>query len=371
MLLGDAQRFALCRCERESQPAPDWAVEAAKTPTPANVGDASAVILLDDYLITVDDQNHAMERERSAVRILKPQGREYSHCEAEYDKDEKLDYFHSWTITADGRQLQAMDMDFMDVGAYAGADEQETERFRLLKPPGSDPGAVVTCEIETHLRPYMNSDDWLIQAPIPVVNEGLELGSAGRRRWRGHGRSTRPSSGPSRWRRILAAHGRVWRFPGPATSTMSGASARNSITSSTSCRPSCKPPASRLPMVNGIPQKPIEGVSMLYTFDKANANAASKRDTQYFEMAGNRAIYHDGWIAATTPPAAPWFLATGKLPDLRRLQLGTLRRQERLFGKRRPLGKNAGQAEGNARVVQNRSGRTMCSRSTIPRSRGC
>ena len=58
-------------------------------------------------------------------------------------------------------------------------------------------------------------------------------------------------------------------------------------------------------MVNGIKQKPIEGVSMLYTFDKANANAPSKRDTQYFEMVGNRAIYHDGWIAATTPPAPP------------------------------------------------------------------
>ena len=68
--------------------------------------------------------------------------------------------------------------------------------------------------------------------------------------------------------------------------------------------------------VDGIAQKPIEGVSMGYTFDKANADAASKRDTQYFEMVGNRAIYHDGWIAATTPPAAPWLLAAGKLPDL-------------------------------------------------------
>jgi hypothetical protein len=55
---------------------------------------------------------------------------------------------------------------------------------------------------------------------------------------------------------------------------------------------------------------------MMYTFDKANADAPSKRDTQYFEMVGNRAIYHDGWIAATTPPAAPWLLGTGKLPDL-------------------------------------------------------
>jgi len=68
--------------------------------------------------------------------------------------------------------------------------------------------------------------------------------------------------------------------------------------------------------VNGIKQKPIEGVSMAYTFDKANANAPSRHDTQYFEMVGNRAIYHHGWIASTTPPAAPWLLATGKLTDV-------------------------------------------------------
>jgi arylsulfatase A-like enzyme len=68
--------------------------------------------------------------------------------------------------------------------------------------------------------------------------------------------------------------------------------------------------------VNGIKQKPIEGVSMAYTFDKANAKTPSKHETQYFEMVGNRAIYHDGWIASTTPPAAPWLLATGKLPDV-------------------------------------------------------
>ena len=59
-------------------------------------------------------------------------------------------------------------------------------------------------------------------------------------------------------------------------------------------------------MVNGIAQRPIEGVSMAYTWDKANANAPSTRKTQYFEMFGNRAIYHDGWVAATTPPARPW-----------------------------------------------------------------
>jgi arylsulfatase A-like enzyme len=68
-------------------------------------------------------------------------------------------------------------------------------------------------------------------------------------------------------------------------------------------------------MVNGIQQKPIEGVSMAYTFDSANANAPSARKTQYFEMAGNRGIYSDGWYANTHPPVPPWQL-NAKFPDV-------------------------------------------------------
>jgi arylsulfatase A-like enzyme len=61
-------------------------------------------------------------------------------------------------------------------------------------------------------------------------------------------------------------------------------------------------------MVDGIKQKPIEGISMAYTFDKANADVPSKRKTQYFEMIANRGIYHEGWYANTTPPHGPWIL---------------------------------------------------------------
>jgi len=157
------------------QPAPDWAVVAAKTPTPASAKDSPAVVLFDEYLITVDDKNHAVERERSAIRILKPQGRRYANCEAEYDVDEKLSYFHSWTITADGRQLQAMETDFTDHGAYAAAVLQFSERIRVVTPPASDPGAVVVCETEVQLRPYMSEESWDIQAPIPIVSEAMEL----------------------------------------------------------------------------------------------------------------------------------------------------------------------------------------------------
>ena len=62
-------------------------------------------------------------------------------------------------------------------------------------------------------------------------------------------------------------------------------------------------------IVDGIPQKPIEGVSMMYTFDKKNATAPSTHRTQYFEMMGDHAIYHDGWIASTKVMRPPWDVA--------------------------------------------------------------
>ena len=67
-------------------------------------------------------------------------------------------------------------------------------------------------------------------------------------------------------------------------------------------------------VLNGVPQKPVEGVSMVYTFD--DAKAPSRRITQYFEMLGNRALYHDGWVAATTPPTPPWSSSGGDVKVL-------------------------------------------------------
>src|SRR5262245_45982356 len=66
--------------------------------------------------------------------------------------------------------------------------------------------------------------------------------------------------------------------------------------------------------VNGITQRPIEGVSMAYTWDRTNANARTRRTTQYFEMFGSRAIYHDGWIASAPPIIAPWALTLAPPP---------------------------------------------------------
>jgi arylsulfatase len=57
-------------------------------------------------------------------------------------------------------------------------------------------------------------------------------------------------------------------------------------------------------VLDGVKQKPLDGVSLVYTFD--SATAPTQHGTQYFEMLGNRAIYKDGWMASTTPLRLPW-----------------------------------------------------------------
>jgi len=63
--------------------------------------------------------------------------------------------------------------------------------------------------------------------------------------------------------------------------------------------------------VNGVQQRPIEGVSMLYSFN--DSKAAERHETQYFEMFGNRGIYHQGWTAVTRHKT-PWILIGEKTP---------------------------------------------------------
>jgi arylsulfatase A-like enzyme len=60
-------------------------------------------------------------------------------------------------------------------------------------------------------------------------------------------------------------------------------------------------------VMDGVLQTPLEGTSLVYTFD--DAKAPTRHSTQYFELVGNRAIYKDGWMASTTPLRLPWVTA--------------------------------------------------------------
>lgn len=65
-------------------------------------------------------------------------------------------------------------------------------------------------------------------------------------------------------------------------------------------------------VLNGATQQPIDGTSLVYTFD--DGKAANRHTTQYFELVGNRGIYKDGWMASTTPLRLPWVM-TGVTPN--------------------------------------------------------
>ena len=158
----------------KKDPVPQWALDAAKTPTPAYVKDAPSVLLFDEYVETVDAQGRATEREREAIRILKPQGR-HDECRVSFDEDEKINYFREWTLAADGKQYQAQETDFVDVGDVGVPIMLSTRKQRVVHPPAADVGAVVICESEELLEPYLQETVWSIQSSIPAVFQALEV----------------------------------------------------------------------------------------------------------------------------------------------------------------------------------------------------
>lgn len=162
------------RAGKFNKPVPDWGLEAAKTKTPDDAKDASAVILFDEYVETVDDKGRATERERKAIRILKPQGRDET-CGVSYDVDEKVNYFRVWTIGADEKEYPAQETDYADIGDTQDRIMLSTGKFRGVRAPAMDVGAVLVCESEKLVKPYLQEAVWNFQGELPAVSVALEV----------------------------------------------------------------------------------------------------------------------------------------------------------------------------------------------------
>jgi hypothetical protein len=187
----------------KGQPVPDWGMQAYKTPVPEYAKDAAAVILFDEYVETVDGQGRAVEREREAIRILKPQGRGNT-CEVSYSEDQKVNYFRAWTIAADEKTYQAQDTDFADQGDTSIPIMLSTTKHRVVHLPAVDVGAVEICESEELMEPYAQEKVWDIQNGIPVVFQALEIdlppGRAHTVSWHNHAAVAGVEVAPNHWR---------------------------------------------------------------------------------------------------------------------------------------------------------------------------
>ncbi len=118
----------------------------------------------------------AIERERKVVKILRPGSREYAEIAAYYSKDEKLDFFHAWSIGPDGHQYTVKDQEVHDEALGEWGILYDDLRAKTVKPPGAGPGGIVAYEVERHLAGYGDGEQfWSLQQEIPAVRRILEV----------------------------------------------------------------------------------------------------------------------------------------------------------------------------------------------------
>ena len=161
---------------RAATPFPEWVVQAAAVKLPSYPANMGAVVLLDDRLVTVGPDGRATERQRRVVKILRPQGRQYGEIVATYSKDEKLDYFHAWSIAPGGHQYAVKDQEVHDQALGQWGILYDDLRARTVMPPGADPGGVIAYEVERRVADYGTEEEsWHFQQEIPGVRWVLEM----------------------------------------------------------------------------------------------------------------------------------------------------------------------------------------------------
>ena len=154
---------------------PDWVRSAATEKTETLSPDAPAVVLLDETVLTVDNDGRAVEHHRHVVKILRAKGREEGILHVGFDADEKILSLHVWSIAPDGREYGMKDKEIGEVGYPGSGNLYEDRRMRVAEPPALDPGAVVAWEYEQRIAPYMHEATWFFQDDIPHLNQSYTL----------------------------------------------------------------------------------------------------------------------------------------------------------------------------------------------------
>jgi hypothetical protein len=152
---------------------PDWAMSASTAK--GNWGEAKAVVLLQDTLLTVGPDGRAIERDRMVVKILRPEGRDEATPAAGFSKDRKLLSFHVWSIGPDGHHYAMKDSEYVETGTGGNGILYADERVKMASPPGADPGGVIAWETTQQQPTYLSEDNWQFQNNVPTVETSFEI----------------------------------------------------------------------------------------------------------------------------------------------------------------------------------------------------
>jgi predicted transglutaminase-like cysteine proteinase len=152
---------------------PDWLRTAAASPLPKYPEDTKAVVLFREQVTTVGDNGEIRTLHRNAIKILRPEGRNYGTVVIYFDKETRLSSLNAWCVPASGRDYEVKEKDAAEVGEFE--ELYQDTRYKVLRIPASEPGNVVGYEYEQRRRPYILQDAWQFQEKIPVLKARFEL----------------------------------------------------------------------------------------------------------------------------------------------------------------------------------------------------
>jgi len=168
--------LALTGARASASEFPDWVTQAAAAKVQVSPdAHPKAAVLLEDKLLTVGADGVITERYRQVIKILRPQGRNYAHPAAWFNKDHKLLSFHVWSIGPDGHQYTLKDNQIFESGTENWGILYDDVRFKSAEVPGSDPGGIVAYEYTKQIPMYSGDETWEFQNPIPTVRSVFEI----------------------------------------------------------------------------------------------------------------------------------------------------------------------------------------------------
>ncbi len=147
--------------------APDWLRALARTPLPDYPEETEAVMLLNEQIVTVDENGQIKKRYRRAYKILRPEGRSYGLVKVYFDNETKLTYLKAWSLPAGQKEYEVKEKDAVETSPFSYVLYQDT-RYKWLRIPAAEPGSVVGYEYEQKARPFILQDGWWVAETIPV-----------------------------------------------------------------------------------------------------------------------------------------------------------------------------------------------------------
>jgi hypothetical protein len=157
--------------------APAWMHALVSAPLPVHDEKTDAVLLYSEEILNVQPNGKIKETDRSAYKILRPDGRRYGKMHFPFTPDSKITGLHAWCIPAQGKDYEVKEKDMTERGYFdvEGGELYTDLHAKVVEIPAAEPGNIVGFEIERDGRPYVLQDEWFLQETVPVAEARYTL----------------------------------------------------------------------------------------------------------------------------------------------------------------------------------------------------